>query len=243
MSKGLGFRIINKHEILESASVFENQLNPTTISLPAYNIATQLLRNYEANVRPLCHILHMPTVWSQMETFYLKLVQGESIPHGQAALFLSMFALSAYFYQPPETSEVATTKQEAIQLSKILSSNALDVLDYSRRNTSGTLEDIQAYIHMAFVSYHLDGFSARGRMLTTIAIGIARELRLHQMDANSTEYKTGIRSLIDLEIRRRVFWHLTLTDWYRRLPRLKNSSYSHSSGYLLLSRAHKKARI
>lgn len=148
-----------------------------------------------------------------MRTFYLAIAQDESIQHGQAALLLSLFALSAYFYQPSDTSEVATTKQEAIQLSKNLSGNALDVLDYSRRNTSGTLEDIQAYIHMAFVSYHLDGFSARGRMLTTTAIGIVRELRLHQLDAEPAGNETNIRCLIDREIKRRVFWHVALTDW------------------------------
>jgi hypothetical protein len=203
--------------MLEPNSGWDSQFGATAISLPTYSIAVQLLQNYESNVRPLCHILHMPTVRSQMRTFYLGIAQGESVLHGQAALLLSLFALSAYFYQPSDTSELATTKQEAIQISKILSGNALDVLDYSRRNTSGTLEDIQAYIHMAFVSYHLDGFSARGRMLTTIAIGIATELRLHQMDADPPNDETNIRCLVDREIQRRVFWHVTLTDWYARV--------------------------
>jgi len=227
--------------MLKPNSGWDSQFGATAISLPTYSIAVQLLQNYESNVRPLCHILHMPTVRSQMRTFYLGIAQGDSIIHGQAALLLSLFALSAYFYQPSDTSELATTKQEAIQLSKILSGNALDVLDHSRRNTSGTLEDIQAYIHMAFVSYHLDGFSARGRMLTTTAIGIARELRLHQLDADPPNDETNIRCLIDREIQRRVFWHVALTDWYARVPSSRSCCCSHFSGYLPPFPAHKRA--
>lgn len=136
---------------------------------------------------------------------------------GQAALVLSLFALAAYFYQPFAHSEVATTEKDAHHLCKLLSRGALDVLDYSRRNTSGTLEDVQAYILMSLVTYHLDGFSARGRLLSTTALSIARELRLHQLDAenesSATENETDPRSLVDREVKRRVFWHIVSTDW------------------------------
>ncbi|CAM1506034.1 Fc.00g056750.m01.CDS01 [Cosmosporella sp. VM-42] len=99
----------------------------------------------------------------------------------------------------------------------MLSRNALDALDYSRRNTSSTLEDVQAHIFMSFITYHVDGFSARGRILLTTAISIARELRLHRLDAETespnAENQSNASALIDLEIKRRVFWHLAATDW------------------------------
>lgn len=147
----------------------------------------------------------------------MKISQGESVPLGQAGLLLSIFALSGFFYRCSEDSEIATSEQEAVNISKTIGKTALDVLDHSRRNTSGTLEDVQAYIFMSLLSFHLDGFSARGRLLSTTAASIARDLRLHRLDAedeNTAEKVSSVRVLIDREVRRRVFWHITAEDWY-----------------------------
>ena len=69
---------------------------------------------------------------------------------------------------------------------------------------------------MSLVTYHLDGFSARGCLLSTAAASIARDLRLHRLDANnelSTENEASVRVLIDREVKRRVFWYIASTDW------------------------------
>ncbi|KAF8847308.1 hypothetical protein BDZ45DRAFT_699308 [Acephala macrosclerotiorum] len=189
----------------------------TVVEFPVYKIATLLLESYESNFDHLCCILYTPSVQSLTKTVYLRLNQNKSVLPGQAALLLSIFALSAYFYQPFDVSEVAATKRDAIHLSKYLSRGALDVLDYSRRNALGTLEDVQASILMSYVSYHLDGFSARGRLLSTAAVSMARELRLHRLDADNesstTSDQSSIRDMIDRELKRRVFWHVVSTDW------------------------------
>lgn len=136
-----------------------------------------------------------------MRAVYSQITQNEPVVPGQAALLLSIFALAAYFYRPSVYSEVATSQQDVVHISKMFSREALDVLDYSRRATSGTLEDVQAYILMSFVTFHLDGFSARGRILSTTALSIARELRLHRLDADNessaTENETSPCSLVD----------------------------------------------
>jgi len=179
-------------------------------------MATLLLQSYESNVDHLCRILHIPTVRSLIKSVYLRIPLNEPIPPGEAALLLSVFAISAYFYLPHPDCDIARTKEDAINLSKTLSKSALDVLDYSRRNSSGTLEDSQAYILMAFVTYHLDGFSARGRLLSTAALSIARELRLHRLDADESskpESETTVCAVIEQEVKRRVFWHIAASDW------------------------------
>jgi hypothetical protein len=165
----------------------------------------------------MCRVLHIPTVRSLVKTFYLRISQNESVLPGQAALLLSLFALSAFFYRPFDNSPVATTEHDAVHLSKFWSKGALDVLDHSHRNTSGSLEDIQASILMSYVTYHLDGFSARGRHLSTAAASIARDLRLHRLDADNespTERETSLHVLIDRKAKRRVFWHIASTDWW-----------------------------
>ena len=226
MSNGLVFRISSIPEILETQSGFQypssvshsDHPNDTIITLPIYRIATLLLQSFESTVDHLCRILHVPTVRSFMKSFYLRLNQNEAVSSDEAALLLSIFAIAAYFYQPFDNSEVATSRKDGVHLSKFLSKGALDVLDYSRRNTSGTLGDVQASIFMSFVTYHLDGFSARGRFLSTAAASIARELRLHRLDAeietSTVENESSVRCLIDREVKRRVFWYIASTDWW-----------------------------
>lgn len=215
LSDGPICRINSTHEILQTHGT--DLPKNTVLVLPEYSVATLLLQSYESDVDHLCRILDIPTVRSMLNTCYQRIYQGDHVLSGQAALLLSIFSVAAYFYRPSNDSKVATTKQDAIHLSNVLSRNALDVLDYSRRNTSGTLEDVQASILMSFVTYHLQGYSARGRLLLTMAASIAIELRLHRVDANiessSSENQLSVRSLIDLEVKRRVFWYIAATDW------------------------------
>lgn len=194
----------------------DGQPGDTTVIFPIFEIATILFESYERNVDHLCHVLHLPTIRRLIRTVYSRIHERDEVLPGQAALLLSIFALAAYFFQPSHDSKVATTKADAIRISKFLSSAALDVLDHSRRNTSGTLEDVQAYIHMSYVAYHLDGFSAKGRLLCTSAAAIARELRMHRLDdeeSSTADRETSVHSLVDRETRRRVFWHIVATDW------------------------------
>lgn len=186
------------------------------VIFPTYRVAVLLFDNFETNVDHVCRILHNPSIRSLMRTFYLQVSQNEPILPCEAALLLSIFALSSYFYPPSDNSEVAATDRDAVCLSHIWTKGALDILDDSRRNTSGTLQDVQAYILLSYVAYHVDGLSARSRFLTAAAASIARDLRLHRLDAAqglSTEPETNPRSLVDREVKRRVFWHIAASDW------------------------------
>lgn len=252
LSNGLAFRLLSVHEILETRTYVQystpisehDRPRDTVVLFPAYRVAVLLFQSYESNVDHVCRILHIPTVRSSLKTFYLRLHQNEPVPPGQAALLLSIFAIAAFFCQTSENSEVATSEQDAVHLSKVLGKGAFDVLDYSRRNTSGTLDDIQAYILMSFITFHLDGFSARGRLLPTVAASIARDLRLHRLDADlesSAAKDTSVRALIDREVKRRVFWYIVSTDWCVCPIALDSFSTYTFIGYYQVFPVHRKA--
>lgn len=207
-------------EILEqpehSQHVSSASTGRTIITLPTYKTAVILFDCFEAEVDHMCRVLHLPTVGSLMKTFYIKINQNESILPSHAALLLSLFALSAFFYRPVGNAKVVTTDNVTTRLSRYWSRGALDVLEYSRRNTSGALEDIQGSILMSYVTYHLDGFSARYRYLLALAVSMARDLGLHRTDADdyaTTDRSSSLRVLIDNEVKRRVYWHLVASDW------------------------------
>lgn len=186
------------------------------VTFPTYKVADQLLQSYELHVVQLCPIVHLPSLRSLLKTSYVRINQHESVPPGQAALLLSILAIAAFFYPPSAHSDVATTEQDTVNLCRLFSKSALDVQDHSRRNTSGSLEDIQACIILSHVFFHLEGFSARGRLLLTTAASIAKDLRLHRLDIDdgeSVEQETEVCVLIEREITRRVFWYIASTDW------------------------------
>ncbi|TPX14047.1 uncharacterized protein E0L32_000441 [Thyridium curvatum] len=152
-----------------------------------------------------------------MKTVYTGLGRQAPVQPGHGALFLSIFALSAYFYLPTENSEVVTSGSDAVRLAIIWSKAALEVLDHVKATASEGVETIQAYIILSYVTYHLDGFTAKGRHLRSAAVSVAVDIGLHRVDAAGTgpRMRRGAspRDTIDQEVKRRVFWHIVSTDW------------------------------
>lgn len=186
------------------------------VSLPMHAEAVHLLECYSRNVDYLVRVLHIPTVRNLLNNFYANLNRSQQVKSGEAALLLAIFASSSFFWRPSSnTGVVSLSDDETVLLSLAWAKAALDVLDHSRRNTSGSLEDAQATILMSFVVYHFDGFSARGRALTGSAVVIARDLRLHRTDEDDSRSSMGWskNQLIEQETKRRVWWHIASTDW------------------------------
>ena len=190
------------------------QYSPIHIPLPEYPEAVELLRNYELNVDHFVRILFIPSIRSLLKSFYQNVTERAQMRPCEAALLLSIFAISAYFSNASDNS-LLPCNDDLLKLSIILSKAALDALDYSKRTTSGSIEDVQANILMSFVVYHLDGFSARGRSLCAAAMVIARDLRLHRIDGDDAISDTNLttEAIIEREVMRRVWWHITSTDW------------------------------
>jgi hypothetical protein len=229
LTNGLYLEIKSIHEILgarfgpqQPALVSEpGRMNDIILTFPSFPVASLLLESYKTNVDNFCRVLHIPTVESLVKAFYLRINQEESAFPCQAALLLSIFSIAAFFHQPFQGSEIATTRHDAIYLSKFWGKIAWDVLDHSRRNTLGTLEDVQAHILLSFSSIHIEGFSARARLLSSSAGFIARELGLHRLDVEAesfSEHKPRARDLVVREVKRRVFWDIASTDWYSCSP-------------------------
>ncbi|KAH7123586.1 hypothetical protein B0J11DRAFT_436016 [Dendryphion nanum] len=222
LSDGLSFKLCTGTKSSEDESCTQvptpvshvDTLGDSIVTFPTFRMATLLLENYEAHANHVMRVVHIPTVRTLMKNFYLRINQHQSPPPGQAALLLAIFATGAFFFEPHSTSAIAKTQADALRLSKYISKLALNVMDYSRRETSGTLEDVQASILMSQVVYHIDGYSARSRFLSTVAISISRDLRLHRLDTNNCpKIATNTRALIDQEVKRRVFWWIASNDW------------------------------
>lgn len=100
-------------------------------------------------------------------------------------------------------------------MASVWSKVALDLLDYSRRTTSGSIEDVQAYIIVSFLFYNVHGFSTVFRSLHSAMIMMSRDLSLHKIDSPRRGKPGGYsetKSEED-ETKRRIWWHIAAVDW------------------------------
>ena len=175
-----------------------------------------MLEKYLNDITYIHHVVHSPSVRVLMDGLYEDLDQQVNIRPGHVALLLSILASATYSWTSRDSDTLFSTVDQANDQSTSWIKAALDVLDYSRRTTSGALEDIHARVILSFVLCSPEGTSPRYRDLISTAVTVARELSLHRSDHQST---SALRAMpqpdsIQAEIGRRVWWYLAATDWY-----------------------------
>lgn len=216
LSHDLKMCVESTSEILAKYSAHHSSLHRGTIPFPEYEEAVQLFCIYETDVDHCIQITHNPTIRTMMKCLYTGLAEGNDIELGEAALLLGIFSMCVFFSEPYPYYFLPRDDEGRLRLCKVWARAALDLLDQSRRTTSGSLEDVQALLVMSFMVFHLDGFSARGRSLFASAVNIGRDIRLHRVDEDGAvpDHELSSKALIDREIKRRMWWHLASTDWY-----------------------------
>ncbi|KFY53745.1 hypothetical protein V496_07388 [Pseudogymnoascus sp. VKM F-4515 (FW-2607)] len=210
-------------QITKCASyVYQNPTSPSSpgeitkcIWLPDYEEANSLVQKYLSDITYIHHVVHSPTVRKVIDEIYEDLSKGISPKVGHIALLLSIIASATYSWTTRDSNKVFPTVGDADRQCPSWIKAALDVLEYSRRTTSGAIEDIQATIIVSFVVTNLEGLSPRYRNLISSAITLGREILLHRIDHSSDSGLLVISPVdsIGAEIGRRVWWYLTATDW------------------------------
>lgn len=187
-----------------------------SVMLPPKDEAKMLLDYYVKHVDELQHVLFVPHLRIFMDKLYANLHQRVSIAYGQVALLLTVFASAAAMFSHFSCDRVPQfPPSNAAHASLVWANSALEVMEFSRRTAAGGLEEIQAAIVMAFLLYHVEGFSARSRRLFAGAISTARDMGMHKLDATPSHSSNSpkVADPVDAEIQRRVWWHVVATDW------------------------------
>lgn len=125
------------------------------------------------------------------------------------------FASVAAIQASAPRSDIAINHETARAVCIVWTKASLDCLEHSRRSGEETLADLQAMITVFFLVYNLEGFSARLRSGLTTGIALARGLGLHRIDhpADRRHIPPHKQNNLELEVMRRVWWHVTATDW------------------------------
>lgn len=183
------------------------------IQLPTKIEATNLFKCYMDNVHALHPVIDVQSIQHMIDAIYFDPNARVHSDLAHIALLLSIFASASHFWRCEEGRDLifASTK-DATVMSSLWSKATLDILEYSRRATSGSIEDIQATIIISYLIYNTQGLSTMLRSLNSIMIMMARDLSLHKTD-NPRKVNSEPNGLAEEDIKRRIWWHITATDW------------------------------
>jgi hypothetical protein len=190
----------------------------TVILLPHRQEATELLGIYLRHIEYLHHVTYNPWLNDILREIY-DAIETEIEPSlGSVSLLLGIFASSCAFLQATSPDQVPRKISifEAQHLTTTFLKSTLDCLDARSRIASANLETLQAFVTVFFLMYNLEGLSSRARIGVTKAVGMAKDLGLHRLDLElpgSAQPGLAERSKVEIEIKRRVWWHLVATDW------------------------------
>lgn len=186
---------------------------PKGISLPSRDLALRILDMYEEHLEAAQNVMNCPSVRSKvLELYDRNMDTTRDIPIGLVALLLAICAHIGFWdtYQ----AQVFPDVEAAVKVSYVLSKQALDALDHVRSTSTTNIEAVQAAILLVFLCYHMEGFSARTRMLQATSLAMARELGLHRLDiAGQDDSQLCRDAIIEKETQRKLWWHIASTDW------------------------------
>lgn len=168
---------------------------------------------YFSHVNWIYQIVHEPTVRQRFDSLYTSLFYGTDIKHDHLALISTIFALSAYFSGP--MSGLHFKHSEAMLYSRKYTLLAQEALSAANCLSMPTIEGLQSLI---LISQHMMpniGAIATLRTLAATIMHTARAMSLHQIDSSKNK---RLRESVpvdyaDLEVKRRIWWHIASTDW------------------------------
>ncbi|KAK6443068.1 hypothetical protein LTR95_000585 [Oleoguttula sp. CCFEE 5521] len=179
------------------------------VLLPTLDEALDLFTAYIEHVSPLQHLLYEPDVRESIHRLYHSLSSCTPCCYSDCALLLSALA-SLASYDP----DLLGNSFGGGPLAYYWLRCSRDLLHYCTRACTSDLQMVQTTIIAMFLIYHLEGISPASRHLQAAAIVAAKNMGLHIMDGMHSRVKEITqRQIIDAEVRRRVWWHLTATDW------------------------------
>ncbi|OAA80082.1 Transcription factor [Akanthomyces lecanii RCEF 1005] len=212
-----GIGTLGNPALLENVSATRNEAGPRppNFQLPTRDEAMTLSQYFLDNVQYLHPVFQPHCLQRVIDAVYMH-------PHAQVqskvadvALLLSMIASASHLWRPQRSKcLVFLSAKEAASMSLIWSNAALDILEYSKRTTAVSIEDLQATIVISYVIYNSQGFSPMFRSLHSNIIMMARDLSLHKTDSPRKNREADLPPFqIEADVKRRLWWHIAATDW------------------------------
>lgn len=199
---------------LSRMNVFDGPKHQTTERilnrLPPESEAGLLLANYFDLVHPIHPILHETTVFNQFKDLYSNYTTSDTEALASTlSLIYTILSIGAYYWNSGRTVGLDWSTQTALHMSRKLETAAIDALSAANFMSCPTLETMQACVLLPLIQHgsnDSDSFRNMGGAVTRMA----QSKGLHR--SGSPNVPEGNRILV--ETQRRLWWHLTSTEWH-----------------------------
>ncbi|KAH6892371.1 hypothetical protein B0T10DRAFT_293979 [Thelonectria olida] len=180
--------------------------------------AEVLVHTYLATMRHINNIAHGPSLTKMVAEIYDNLERGSTqVPVGSIIFLLAIFAtVTQLWTTEDDETGLFSDFREANAQAALWIKLSFDAIEGCRRKADVSLECVQGLIILSVSLLNLEGFSSRACSTLYRATAISRELGLHRLDhaQNSSNHpEAPVWTGVQAEVGRRVWWHLTATDW------------------------------
>lgn len=188
-----------------------------TIEVPPYHVTIRFLNVYADHLDAMQHVMHVEHTRNIYDRVYSQIQANDKPDPGALALILSICASVGFYWMigfhrgPDVFPDQATANRVSTEWAR----QALYAIEQVRVSTKQTsLEAIQGCIMLTFFFYHVEGFTVRVRMMHATALAMARDQGLHKLDTRAARTADLTQAgIIEKEVCRKVWWHLSCTDW------------------------------
>ena len=232
--------------IVTAQQILLETLNLTTIlhQFPTRNDAILLLKHFIETFDAMYRNLHVPTTWRLLKEMYDDL-DFQRIPSAtQLAFFLGIFAGSAYVSNSNLKLECpASARTSPLALAELWHKQAVLVL--TKSPVPPSTQALIALMTLAHLCTQIEGFSGSFGILAMSGLQMARTMRIHRLDSYRfrEERRKNGADMVDVELKRRVWWHMVASDWFDTgfRNRINTSSVLIITGFVQMWAAHMKA--
>ncbi|KAL4895272.1 hypothetical protein BDV59DRAFT_152616 [Aspergillus ambiguus] len=186
-------------------------LNWIMACLPPRKQAQDMFSLFVRCMQPTHGVVPVPYTEALMETIYRDRSGGEANLPGLALIF-SIFAGAALSCTPESLDCLCATQEEMRTLFAGYSDLAFSLLEDAAKPCVLTLAAISTLTH---VLSHTDGYSNKVHMLRVRLLLQAQTMQLHRLDTVKRREERKLRGydVVELEISRRIWWHMVASDW------------------------------
>lgn len=183
--------------------------------LPARSQAQDLFSLFVRCMQPTHGVIPVPYAKAVMEQIYQNRESGESPSLPELALLFSIFAGAALSGSPESLSSLCASQEEMRTLFVGYSDLALSILDDNAYPTTPYIMTLLAISTLTHVLSHTDGYSDKVHMLRVRQLLLAESMQMHRLDTAKRREERRLKGydVVELEISRRIWWHMVASDW------------------------------
>jgi hypothetical protein len=183
--------------------------------LPSVAVARTLFSFYVDNLNWTQHIIHVPTTRRELDVLYNKLRNSVRPECSQISLLAAILTVAAYFWPDTSTGKATCPVEDPKAHCRKWIVLVQRALMEANHLTCPTLETLQAKLLLTqFLPTYPQSTGRTGHL--ALLINQAHILQLHRMDSPrrcKARIKTA-EDAIKVEIQRRIWWTIVITDWY-----------------------------